>query len=134
MENNQEKEVFRYTYSAKQQEEIHDIRNKYIKQEEDKMEQLRRLDKSVTQKGTMVSIIVGTVGSLILGFGMSLIMTDLGEALQVYGTQAIVLGVVIGLIGVGLIASAYPIYNRTIKKERERVAPEILRLTDELLK
>lgn len=47
------KETFSYTYSAKQQEEIKKIREKYAPKEADKMEQLRRLDESVTRKGTV---------------------------------------------------------------------------------
>ena len=58
MTNNQE-ETFTYTYSAKQQEEIKKIRNKYVDQSEDKMKQLRRLDTSVISKATLYSLIVG---------------------------------------------------------------------------
>ena len=50
MENHQEKETFTYTYSAQQQEEIKNIRKKYLAPEEDKMEQLRKLHHSATQK------------------------------------------------------------------------------------
>lgn len=134
MDNNQEKEIFRYTYSAKQQEEIHDIRNKYLFQEEDKMEQLRRLDGSVTKKGTVVSIVIGVLGSLILGVGMSLVLSDFGAFLQLYGAAAAVAGSIIGGIGIGLMACAYPIYCSMVKKEKKRITPEILRLTEELLK
>ena len=58
------KETFNYTYSAKQQEEIRSIRKRYLPKEpqEDKMEQLRRLDQSATKKGTVVSLIVGIIG------------------------------------------------------------------------
>ena len=43
-------------------------------------------------------------------------------------------GIGIGIIGIVLVCMAYPIYNRTLKKEREKIAPEIIRLTDELMK
>ena len=66
---NQDKEKFSYTYSAKEQEEINRIRKKYMA-EENKMEQLRRLDAGVTEKATAVSIIVGIAGALIMGIGM----------------------------------------------------------------
>ena len=62
----EKKESFHYTYSAKQQEEIQSIRKKYLPQE-DKMEQLRRLDRSTTRKGTVVSVIVGVISCLLLG-------------------------------------------------------------------
>ena len=122
---------FSYTYSAQQQKEIQDIRKKYLPKEEDKMEQLRRLHNSASQKAQTAAIVIGTVGALVLGTGMSLCMTDLGAAM---GHLAMVLGVLLGLIGLVLVALAYPVYNKVLKKEREKIAPEILRLTDELLK
>lgn len=128
------KEIFKYTYSAKQQEEIKNIRKKYAMPEEDKMEQLRKLDNSATQKATMLSIIVGVIGALILGFGMSLAMTDLNEIFGVAQIIGMIIGSIIGVFGIALVCSAYPLYNRTLQKEREKIAPEILRLTDELLK
>lgn len=125
-ENSQNNETFQYTYSAKQQEEIKNIRKKYLAPEEDKMEQLRRLDHSVTQKGTIVSIIVGIVGALIMGVGMCCTM--------VWAGIWFIPGIIIGIMGIALICCAYPLYSRITKKERERIAPEIIRLTDELMK
>ena len=71
------------------------------------------------------------VGALILGTGMSIAMTDLTGFL---GGTAMFIGIPVGLIGIVLVALAYPVYNRILKKERQRIAPEILRLTDELMK
>ena len=125
MENNQGS-TFRYTYSAKEQAKIKEIRSKYVPKEENKLEQLQRLDASVTQKATMYSLIVGVIGALIMGTGMSCCM--------VWADKWFIPGVVIGVIGMAMAAAAYPLYNRVLKKERARVAPEILRLTDELIK
>ena len=127
MENNS----FEYTYSAQQQQEVEAIRKKYIPKEEDKMSQLRKLHESATKKAQALSIIIGVIGALILGTGMSLCMTDLGTVL---GNLAMLIGIPVGLLGLLLVAMAYPVYNRVLKKERERIAPEILRLSDELLK
>ena len=133
---NKEKEMFNYTYSAKEQEEIKAIRKKYAASEEheDKMSELRRLDSSVTHKATTVSLIFGIIGALILGFGMSLAMTDLSEIFGAHRSMAMLVGIVIGVIGIILVCLAYPVYNRIIKKERKRIAPEIIRITDELMK
>lgn len=120
------KEVFQYTYSAKQQEEIKNIRKKYLPPEEDKMAQLRRLDRSVMQKSTAASLGVGITGALILGIGMCCCM--------VWGGTWFFPGIVVGFVGIALVCAAYPLYNHIIKKEREKIAPEILRLTDELMK
>ena len=128
MENN---EGFSYTYSAAQQQEIENIRKKYLPKEEDKMVQLRRLHQSATQKAQAWSIGLGVIGALIMGTGMSLAMTELGALV---GELAMVIGVVIGVAGMALVALAYPVYNRVLQKERQRIAPDILRLTDELLK
>lgn len=128
------KESFNYTYSAKEQEEIKAIRKKYAVQEhtEDKMAQLRRLDAGVHSKATMASLVVGVIGTLMMGLGMSLVMTEIGELL---GTVlALVIGSGVGIVGIAFVCLAYPIYNRTLKKEQEKIAPEIIRLTDELMK
>ena len=127
-------ERFRYTYSAKEQEEIKAIRKKYVPEQktEDKMAQLRRLDAGVYSKATMASLVTGIIGALIMGLGMSLIMTDLGKALG--SVLSMVIGISAGIVGVVLVCLAYPVYNRTLQKERAKVAPEVLRLTDELMK
>lgn len=131
---NKEKETFNYTYNAKEQEEIKAIRKKYATAEpEDKMMQLRRLDAAVTQKATTISLVLGIVGALVLGLGMSLAMTNLGEILGVHGEKAMLVGIVIGIVGIALVCAAYPIYNRIVKKQRQKIAPEIIRLTDELM-
>ena len=126
MENNQENKTFQYTYSAREQEELKRIRSKYLPKEEDKMEQIRKLDSSVNKKATTYSLAVGMIGALIMGLGMSCCM--------VWQGKWFVPGIVIGVIGMGMVGMAYPIYGRTLKKERAKIAPEILRLTEELIK
>lgn len=127
-----ETESFSYTYSAKQQEEIKAIRKKYEAPEENKMEQLRRMDASATKKATIRSMTVGIIGALIMGLGMSISMTDIGA---VFGSfLSMLVGIVIGVLGIVLVCLAYPTYHRTLKAERERIAPEVLRLSDELMK
>ncbi|MBR6682222.1 MAG: hypothetical protein IKL40_04485 [Clostridia bacterium] len=128
---------FNYTYSAKEQNEIKRIRDKYVTSEvnkEDKMETLRRLDEGVTRKATVTSLVFGIVGALIMGIGMSLAMTDIGGIIGINSAFAMIIGVIIGIVGIVLVSVAYPVYNRIIKKEREKIAPEIIRLTDELMK
>lgn len=133
---NKETEVFNFTYSAKEQEEIKAIREKYAEPQkaEDKMAQLRRLDAGVTQKASTAALVIGIIGALVLGFGMSLAMSKLSEILGEYASLAMPIGVIIGVVGIVLVCLAYPLYNRIVKKERQRIAPEILRLTEELMK
>lgn len=117
---------FSYTYSAKEQQEVRNIRKKYVAAEEDKMERLRRLDRSVTQKGTVIGLILGIFGTLILGVGMSCALVWMGPWF--------VPGIIIGILGIAILGTAYPVYSFVTKKERERIAPEIIRLSDELMK
>lgn len=125
------KEGFSFTYSAEQQKEIQAIRKKYLPKEADKMEQLRKFHAVPTQKAQACSIALGIIGALVMGTGMSLCMTELSGFL---GGTAMFIGIPVGLVGMVLVALAYPLYNRVLKKQREKIAPEILRLSDELLK
>lgn len=123
-------ETFKMTYSAQQQEEVQSIREKYLPKVENKMEQLRALDAAVEKKAAKASVLIGTFGVLVMGIGMSLCMSDFGKLL---GDVAFPAGIAIGVAGIVAVALAYPIYVRTLKKEREKAAPEIMRLSDELL-
>ena len=136
MENNQKQSGFTYTYSAKEQAELKRIREKYTAptEVEDKMARLRRLDASVTNTAQVFAIIFGAVGSLILGLGMSLIMTDLAANLGLSKDTGMVIGITVGVVGGVLASLAYPIYNAIVKAKRKKLAPEIIRLTDELMK
>lgn len=118
-------EGFEFTYSAPEQEEIRRIREKYLPREvrESKMDQLRRLDENVTKKGTWVAIFLGTISALVLGLGMSLCLV----------WYQMLPGIVIGLVGMIGVAAAYPVYAWITERERKRIAPEILRLSEELL-
>ncbi len=133
---NKNNEGFSYTYSAEEQAEVKKIREKYMKptETEDKMERLRRLDSSVTQTATAVSLVLGIVGALALGLGMSICMTELADVLGLSGNAAMVWGVAIGLVGCALVGVAYPVYNAIVKRKRKKIAPEIIRITDELMK
>lgn len=125
---------FKFTYSAKEQEEIRRIRQKYIVQEEDRMTRLRKLDEKATSKATMMSLIFGIIGALVMGTGMSLIMTDLAGILGMTAVTCMIVGVIVGFVGMFLVAMAYPVYKKVLKTEHEKIAPEILRLSEELLK
>lgn len=134
MENQNIETEFKYTYSAKEQDEIKRIRQKYQEQEEDEMSRLRRLDAKVSQKATTSALVFGVLGALVMGSGMSLVMTDLGIVFGMNDFIILIIGIVVGIIGMFLMALAYPVYIKVLKKERERIAPEILKLTEELLR
>ena len=120
-----EKEVFEYTYSAPAQDEVKRIRAKYMPKELTKLDQLRALDAAVTKRGNAISIVHGILYSLILGLGMSCCM--------VWAGAWFVPGILIGCIGLAGVTATNPIYNRIVKQDREKIAPEILRLSEELI-
>ncbi|MDE7361777.1 MAG: hypothetical protein K2N38_07575 [Oscillospiraceae bacterium] len=124
----EKREVFNYTYSASQQEEIRRIAEKYKQpaKGEDTLEQLRELDKSVTKPGTVISLIIGIISSLILGVGMCCTM--------VWGDDLFIVGIVIGVVGILGVIMAYPVYSSITKRRREKLAPEIIRLSNKLMK
>ena len=123
----QNNEAFSYSYSAREQEELRRIREKYrpAEERETKMDRLRRLDQSVSRKATMWSLSLGILSSLVMGTGMSMCMVFMGVWF--------IPGIIIGCIGLAGVCMAYPLYLRILTKERERIAPEILALTDELM-
>lgn len=115
---------FEYTYSAKQQKEIEEIRKKYLPKEEDKMETLRRLDRNAEKPGMMTAITIGVVGSLIFGVGMCCTM--------VWTDTMFIPGIIIGLLGIVIASLAYPMHQKITKKEREKIADQVLALSKEL--
>lgn len=119
-------ERFTYTYSTEQQAEIKAIRQKYLPPQEDKMTRLRKLDAATTRKSTIYALSPGSLSTLVMGTGMSLCM--------VWGGAWLLPGIGLGLLGMTGVALAYPLYRIVTRREREKAAPEILRLTEELLK
>ncbi|MBE6604597.1 MAG: hypothetical protein E7639_02690 [Ruminococcaceae bacterium] len=119
---------FSYTYSPSREDELLKIRKKYTADEtEAKWARLQALDASVTGRAQLVALIIGILSALVLGLGMCCVL--------VWGTNTamIILGVFVGLIGIIGIAVAYPVYLSIMRRRRDRVAPEILRLTEELM-
>ncbi|MBQ8351464.1 MAG: hypothetical protein IJY20_05425 [Clostridia bacterium] len=136
MEKKNENNTFQYTYSAAEQAELRRIREKYAgraEKQESKLERLRRLDRGVTEKAQAVSLIFGILGALLLGLGMSLVMSELAAMLGLSHIPALVLGIALGILGGALVAAAYPMYQLVTRRARKKIAPEVLRLTDELM-
>ena len=136
MDENKNDGGFRYTYSATEKDEIKQIREKYTShpKEESKLERLRRLDAGVNNVAQATSLVFGIIGTLILGFGMSLIMSDLAVVMGMSSDVAFPLGLALGAVGGVILGFAYPVYLFLMKRGRERIADEVIRLSDELLK
>ena len=88
------------------------------------METLRRLDRSAEMPGTIAAIVTGIIGSLILGVGMCCCL--------VWSGALFVPGIIVGILGMAILGFAYPVYKKVTKKERAKVAEQILVLSEEL--
>ena len=123
-----ENTTFTYKYSAKNNNEIQEIRKKYLPKEENKLEELKRLDNKVNNAGVIESLCIGIGATLLFGLGFCLVLQVLGE-----GLFLIVLGVILSLIGVGVMLISYPVYRSINNSVKEKLSPRILELSSELL-
>ena len=119
--------TFSYKYSAKENQEVQEIRKKYLPQSESKLEELKRLDGYVQNSGVLESLCVGIGGLLVFGLGMCLTMQVIGS-----GIFMIVLGVLFGIVGMVGMLAAYPVYRSVFSKTKAKYTPKILELTSEL--
>jgi hypothetical protein len=120
----EQQNAFSYTYSAPENQEVLNIRNKYLPREENKLEELKRLDKLVQSSGMVEGLSIGVVGCLVFGLGMCLAMEVIGSAMW--------LGILLGIIGAGVMLMAYPINRKLFTKAKKAYVPRILELTAEL--
>ena len=109
---------------------VQKIRSQYTEKQHTELDALKELDAKVKRPANVFAYVYGSVSAIIMGAGMSLVMTELGAA---FGERSMLIGIPVGIVGLVLVALAYPVYNRVLQKERQRIAPEILRLTEELM-
>ena len=121
-----ENKPFTYNYSAVRNKEVESIRRKYLPEEENKLETLKRLDYKVQSAGMIESLCFGIIGALVFGVGMCFFLEVFAGA-----TWITVLFMIIGTL---LMIPAYPIYRRIAHRTKEKLTPEILRLSEEIMK
>lgn len=122
------KEQFNFKYVAPTEEErkeIASIRKQYCKKEEteSKLDRLRRLDATVKNTPVIISLILGVLGTLIFGLGLTCVLE----------WNLVVLGLILGAVGVIPMAIAYPVYSAVLKANKRKYGEEILKLSEELL-
>ncbi len=122
MENN----TFSYNYSSARNKEVESIRRKYMPHEKSKLEKLKKLDLRVQMAGTIESLCFGIAGILVFGFGMCFFLNVFIGAPW--------LTAILMICGILLMIPAYPIYRRIARKIKSELTPEILRLSDEIMK
>ena len=116
--------AFSYTYSAPENQEVLNIRKKYLPQEETKLEELKRLDRAVQNSGVVGALIVGVGGCLIFGVGLCFCLGVMGSITWP--------GILLALIGAIGMVFAYPVNRKCYNKVKNKHLPRILELTNEL--
>lgn len=110
---------------------VQKIRTQYMEKEQTKLDELKALDKKVKTPVNVFSYVFGSISAIIMGSGMSFIMTDLGERLGMGDTM--LPGVIIGVVGLVLAVMNYPLYKKLLASRKEKYAARIIALSDKLL-
>ena len=121
-----ENKSFTYNYSAARNKEVESIRRKYMPREESKLETLKRLDYRVQSAGMIEGLCLGIIGALVFGIGMCFFLDVFAGAAW--------LTAILMICGTLLMIPAYPIYRRIARKTKAELTPEILRLSEEIMK
>ena len=108
------------------------IRAQYTQKESTELDALKALDRKVKKPANVFAYIYGSVSAIVMGSGMSLVMTDIGTIIGL--TSAMVPGIVIGVVGMGLALTTYPIYKKMLSNRKKKFAPQIMELSDRLMK
>lgn len=111
---------------------IRELRARYIEKEHTELDDLKALDRRVRRPANVFAYVFGSASALIMGSGMSLVMTDIGEKLGNGVPTGI--GVAVGIIGMLMAIANYPVYKKILGSRRRRYAPRVIALSDKLLK
>ena len=121
---------FSYTYSAKENQQMLNIRKKYMPHEATPLDELKALDAKVNRPANVFAYTYGSVSTIIMGAGMSLVMTDIGAVIGLTG--AMIPGIVIGVVGMGMALSTYPIYKKILNNRKKKYAAQIMKLSEKI--
>ena len=111
---------------------VQKIRTQYTEKEHTQLDALKELDIKVKRPASVFAYIFGTISAIIMGCGMSLVMTDIGT--QFGMTETMVPGIAIGVIGMVMAIVNYPMYKKILASRRKKYADKIIALSDELMK
>lgn len=110
---------------------VQKIRTQYVESKMSPLDSLKRLDTKVKRPVNIFTYVFGSLGAIILGAGMSLIMTDIGKTIGVASPMAP--GVVIGVIGMLMAIANYPIYKSMMNSRRKKYKEQIMKLSDTIM-
>lgn len=110
---------------------VQKIRTQYVEKENSRLDALKQLDAKVKRPANIVAYIFGSVGAIVMGSGMSLVMTDIGETIGMENTMAA--GIVIGVAGMLMAIVNYPVYKKLLASRRKQYADQIVKLSEEIM-
>ena len=111
---------------------VEKIRSQYIEQEYTELDALKALDAKVKKPANMFGYTYGSMGAVVMGAGMSLVMTDIGTKIGL--TATLVPGIAVGVVGMGMVLSTYPIYKKILNSRKKKYADKIMELSDRIMK
>ena len=111
---------------------VQKIRTQYTEKEHTQLDALKELDKKVKRPANVFAYMFGSIGAIVMGCGMSLVMTDIGSVIGI--TSPMFPGIVIGIIGLVVAIINYPIYKRMLNSRKKKYADEIIKLSDSIMK
>ena len=111
---------------------VQKIRTQYTEKQHTELDELKALDAKVKKPANIFGYTYGCVSAIVMGAGMSLVMTDIGSVVGL--ASAMVPGIAIGVVGLGMALTTYPIYKRILNSRKKKYAPEIMALSEKIMK
>lgn len=111
---------------------VQKIRTQYMEKEHTELDALKELDNKVKRPANIFAYVFGSISAIIMGSGMSLVMTDIGETLGMKETM--VPGIIIGVIGMLMAIVNYPMYKKMLDSRRKQYADKIIALSNKIMK
>ena len=107
------------------------IRTQYMEKTPSELDALRELDANVKRPANVFAYIFGSISAIVMGAGMSLVMTDIGATIGI--TSAFVPGIAIGVVGLVMALLTYPMYKGILNSRKKKYGAEILSLSDKIM-
>ncbi|MBQ5866690.1 MAG: dihydropteridine reductase [Oscillospiraceae bacterium] len=111
---------------------VEKIRSQYTETKHTDLDALKALDKKVKKPANVFAFTYGSIGAVIMGAGMSLVMTDIGTMLGM--TETMIPGIIVGIAGMVMALTTYPIYKKILSSRKKKFAPQIMELSDRVMK
>ena len=112
-----------------QTRQIVKIRNYYVEKEQSEFDKLKDLNRKVKNPANVFAYTFGTIGSLVMGSGMSLAMKVIGASNPIL----MPIGIGVGVVGIIMVSANYFLYKKIIERRKKKYAKEIVELSDQLL-